>query len=373
MTVNAFMLDQIKAISANYAVTVVADFSDSVALSRELEGVDSCHVPIARRISIVSDIKALTSLYLLFRKSKFQIVHSVTPKAGLLAMCASWLARVPFRFHTFTGQVWATQSGLFRWLLKSMDKITFFCSTRILVDSPSQRDFLLKEGVVNESRSSVLGEGSISGVDIHRFRPDVVKRAQLRDELKVPQQAFVFLFLGRLNAEKGVSELVEAFNQLCVEHADAYLWLIGPDEGGVMNRVRSGGGGSDKHVVYRGYTTHPEHFMSAADVFCLPSHREGFGSVIIEAAASGLPSIGSNIYGISDAIVDGETGLLHEVGNVPELKKCMETFINDRECVVRLGNNAKDRAVRCFAKELLVNAFVEYYAQQTQSSIEMSL
>ncbi|MBI5074993.1 MAG: glycosyltransferase family 4 protein [Nitrospirae bacterium] len=342
-------------------MVVVANYAGERMSRLQLPNVGSLHIPIERSISPLKDLRALKALYDLFRKERFDIVHSVTPKAGLLAMVSALAAGIPLRFHTFTGQVWATRTGFFRWFLKMFDRIIYYCSTDVLVDSVSQRAFLLSERVIYEKNSSVLAQGSISGVDIQRFHPDSAARSTIRMEIGVPPEAFLFLFLGRLNREKGIPELLRAFKQLSAEYHNAYLLLVGPDEKGILKDEISCDNIDTRRIIYKGYTDVPEKYMAAADVFCLPSHREGFGSVIIEAAASGIPSIGSNIYGISDAIVDGITGLLHERQNVAELYNCLKMLMTDREKTNMMGNNARQRAEKYFSKDLLVKSFLEYY------------
>lgn len=363
LTAKSFLLDFASALMSRHQVCIVANFSGNGRERRIFGDIETEHVPIERKISPWADLKALIALYALFRKRHFDIVHSVTPKAGLLAMIAAWGARVPLRFHTFTGQVWATRTGLFRWLLKSLDRIIVRCSTEVLVDSFSQQDFLLGEKVIDKDRTTVLASGSICGVDIHRFRPDPETRRSTRAAMGIPADAFVYLFAGRLNREKGIGELLQAFSRITVDFPEAYLVLVGPDEEGMLH----GEGGADaglSRVISVGYSDAPEKYMSAADVFCLPSHREGFGLVIIEAAAAGLPAIGSAIYGISDAIVHGETGLLHERQNVPALYTCMKEFISDRGRTTSLGKNAMQRARELFSKERLVQAFLDFYEKR---------
>lgn len=364
LTVNSFLLEYVRALKRCHDVFVVANFPSQEKTAMLPPDIKSVHVPIERRISILADLKALFALYSYFRNERFDVIHSVTPKAGLLSMISAWWVKAPLRFHTFTGQVWATRSGWIRWLLKSMDRVIFHCATDVLVDSPSQRDFLLKEGIVDDRRSFVLADGSISGVDIQRFQPDPEARIYIRNELGVPHKAFVFLYLGRLNREKGIVELAEAFSRLSSEHEDAYLIIVGPDEESMMDRIRNVGNFSHDHVIYRGFTNTPEKYMAAADVFCLPSHREGFGSVIIEAAAAGIPSIGSNIYGISDAIVQGETGLLHESQNSAELYNCMKELISDKSKTLSLGRVALKRARARYSKAHLVDAFLAFYEEK---------
>ena len=354
LTVKCSLMGHLAALEAN-EITVVADFAGRPQIEGLSPQVRCVPIRIRREIDVRRDVGALLRLWLFMRRERFGFVYSQTPKAGLLAMVAAKIAGVPIRIHVFTGQVWATRRGWYRWMLKSLDRLIFRCASEVLVDSPSQRSFLLAEGVVTPERSSVIADGSICGVDVTRFKPDPVARATVRKRLGLPEESFVFLFVGRLYREKGVYELVEAFRSLHSTNAGARLLLVGPDEEGVVPTL-----GQLSGIITQGYTDRPEEFYACADAFCLPSHREGFGLVIIEAAACGIPAIGSNVYGISDAIANGETGLLHEVGNPNDLERCMMRLMRDREFAVVLGRRGLSRAKSRFSSDRVVGGFVDF-------------
>lgn len=361
MTARSFLLDHIQALAEVYEVTLVANFSDA-QLSESIPGVSVLKkIPIVRSIKPVTDLYALILLFFFFRKEKFSAVHSVTPKAGLLAMLAGWFARIPCRFHIFTGQVWVNKHGVLKWLLMALDKVVFSCSSSVLVDSPSQRDFLILNDVISLKKSTVLGDGSICGVNSARFKVDADGRHELRKSLNLPDDAFLFLFLGRINRDKGVDELILAFSSLQYAADSAYLMLVGPEEDDVLNSHKELLSRFGKHYIRIGYTSTPQVYMAAADVFCLPSHREGFGSVILEAAATGTPTIGSNIYGITDAIVNGVTGLLHNVGDVDDLSIKMNILLKDKDYAAHLGQGAYSRALTDFSVDRIVRQMVDYY------------
>ena len=221
-------------------------------------------------------------------------------------MTASFLTFIPIRVHCFTGQVWATKSGLSRLLLKLIDKVVGILSTQNIVDSKSQYKFLVKENVLKKDKSLVFGSGSVSGIDLLKFKPNKKVKVKLRNKLKIPPASFVFIFLGRLNSDKGIYDLIHSFKSADLK--SAYLLLIGPDEENIATKFKS----NHSNIIFSGATSSPQDYLAASDILCLPSYREGFGNVVIEAAASGLPSIVSNIYGLSDAIIQNNTGLAHE-------------------------------------------------------------
>jgi glycosyltransferase involved in cell wall biosynthesis len=357
ITAKAFLLPFFEKLSGKYEVYLIANFSDSSQSEFDSYGVKCINVGIERKISLMRDLSSLFQLFRLFRKHKFDVVHSVTPKAGLLSMTSSRLAGVGVRLHTFTGQVWANLTGKRRTFLRLLDKLTFTFSSQVLVDSHSQRDFLIEESVVTIEKSTVLANGSISGVDIERFSMSESQRQEVREKIGIAESDFVFIYLGRMNRDKGIPELLLAFEEFQAEQTDqdSKLLLVGPDEEQLLNQI------NDPNVIIHGFTNTPELFMGIADVFCLPSHREGFGSVILEAASLNVPAMASRIYGLTDAVDDKKTGLLHSLGNVEEIVECMKLLKNDKDLYQTLANNCRPRARDMFGQEVITDALESFY------------
>jgi glycosyltransferase involved in cell wall biosynthesis len=361
LTLKAFMFGHLEALTRIAEVTVVANFTLEDGAFPWPEAITRVAIPIARPIAPWADLLALLALFRLFRTRRFDLVHSITPKAGLLAMLAAWLGGVPFRLHSFTGQVWVTRAGPMRSLLKSADQLIARLATHVLADSASQREFLIAQGIVAAPKSAVLAQGSICGVDTARFRPDAAARDRVRRSHGISPDAVVFLYLGRINRDKGLLDLAHAFAEAGARHPDAHLLLVGPDEGNLRAALTSAAAASAARLHSAGLTDRPQEYFAAADVFCLPSYREGFGTTIIEAAAAGVPAIGSRIYGITDAIVEGETGLLFEAGDVQQLAQSMRTLAGDASLRRRMGQRARERAVRDFSSAVVTAAMLEYY------------
>jgi glycosyltransferase involved in cell wall biosynthesis len=355
------LAEQIEMLSRTFHVSVVLNLPARDGLPHLNPGVDVVSAPIVRDISLLRDLQGLIFLVALFSRQQFDAVHSITPKAGLLAALSGAIARVPVRIHTFTGQVWATRAGLARQVLKTADRVIARLTTHILVDSPSQRDFLIREGVLSGKKSNVLANGSLWGVNVSRFRPDAAWRIKIRQLHGIPEEATLFLFVGRLKIDKGVLDLANAFSQVAESCCEAWLLFVGPDEEQLSSAIETACPAAGNRLRLVGSTDVPEEYMAAADVFCLPSYREGFGSVIIEAASAGIPSVASNIYGITDAIEPGETGLMHAVGDVESLRREMQKMIDDPGMRNALGQKAKLRAHRLFASDLVTSALVEFY------------
>jgi len=360
-TVRVFLAAHLRALQSEYDVTVVANVTNPELLGDI--GVRGTLVPVSleRRIAPWSDLRSLWRLYRLFRSGRFSIVQSMTPKAGLLAMLAAWAVGVPIRIHTFTGQVWATRSGMTRRLLKSIDRIIHKLTTASLADSASQREFLIAEGICTPSAISVLAKGSVSGVDTTRFRPDISARTSVRERLHIPESDILLLFVGRVTHDKGVLDLAAAFATVADDRSDVHLLIAGPDESRLRARLAAICVRHADRLHVLDFVERPEEIMAAADVLCLPSYREGFGSVVIEAAACGVPAVAARIYGVVDAVDDGRTGLLHTAGNVSELTDVLCRVVANDDLRRTLGDAARARAVSEFAVERLTGALASFY------------
>lgn len=361
MPLKVFMAPHIKALSGKYKVALVANSGIEDMRSLLSNNVHFFPVKIERKISLFKDLAALYDLWKLFRREQFDCVHSIMPKSGLLAMLSSKLAGVPLRIHIFTGQVWATRRGPARLLLKFFDRLLAACATHLLADSHSQCDFLLAEGVTRPDKISVLAQGSVCGVNTVRFIPNPDRREALRIKHGIPTDATVALYLGRLNHDKGIPELAAAFLKASQQCKNLHLLMVGPDEENMKAFMINVVGDAASRLHFIGFSSEPEAYMVAADYFVLPSYREGFGSTILEAAACGIPSIGSRIYGLTDAIIDGQTGLFVPVGNVEVLAETIVRLTNDSDLRLRLGVGALNRVVRDFQTEILTDALMRYY------------
>ena len=361
LSLRIFMRDHILRLSEKYEVTAIANFSNEDLFESWLPGVRLVSIPLQRKISLISDFIALMELWFFFRRERFDVVHSLTPKAGLLTMIAAKWGGVPKRIHTFTGQVWSNKKGINKSFLKILDRCIVTCSTSLLADSVSQAHFLVNQNVVSADKIDVLGNGSICGVDTERFKPNLGLRKEIRASLFISDKSIVYLYLGRVNKDKGVQDLAIAFSDAAKSNPNLHLLVVGPDEGGLdaMLETILNEHSSQYHRI--GFTNAPEAYLVCADVLCLPSYREGFGSVIIEAAASGVPAIASNIYGLVDAIENGKTGILHEPKNIQEIKLALLRLAENDVLRKDMAKQAIFRAHQLFDKKIVVNEVAEYY------------
>jgi len=317
-----------------------------------------------RKVSTVRDLLAFVQLCRIFSEIQPDIVHSIMPKSGLLTAVAGFLCRVPVRMHTFTGQVWATRRGLSRWIYYLLDRTVHCLNTLCLTDSPSQSRFLFTHGFNHHNQPlPVLAHGSLSGVDLSRFDAQALKgRATvLRRELGLHEGDFVFAYIARKSQDKGALDLLHAFEILAKSNTNVRLVFVGPDESEgevdvlLRRKVLEGS------VISVGQVTNHEVYLALSDVLCLPSYREGFGTIVIDAAAMGVPTIGTRIPGLVDAIEDGHTGLLVEAGNVGALVEMMQRVVNQPEVLASMREEAKRRTAELFSADVVYAALRDTY------------
>lgn len=350
---------------AGATVTIISSDDDLSKELRDLAGNNFIPLKMVREINPIQDLLSLLSLIRVFRLHKFDIVHSTTPKAGLLCAIAGRIAGIKIRLHTYTGQPWVTMTGLKKNILKFCDKTIGFLNTRCYTDSVSQQRFLVSEKIVKPDRLSVLGEGSFAGVDLKRFdaaRFSNMDKNSLREELGISSSSKLIVFVGRITKDKGVNELIRAFEQLVAENNDIFLLLVGPYEPDGLAIVESV---TNSEVLNRiktvGFSSAPERYMAIGDMLCLPSYREGFGTVVIEAAAMGLPTVGTKIYGLTDAVVDGKTGRLVPVYDSQALADAIRGLVKDENLLRSMSAAARERAVNIFDSKRYSDLLIAEY------------
>lgn len=324
------------------------------------EGFRCIEVEMARRISMPQDIKSLIQLIRVFQKEKPYIVHSMTPKAGLLCMIAAWLTRVPIRIHMFTGLVWPTSTGVKRRILMATDWITCACATHVLPEGQGVLDDL-KNGGITKKPMKVLGYGNVMGVDMEKFN-----RARF-SEIEKDDGIFRFLFVGRIVRDKGINELVEAFSRLYEKYPQTRLVLVGryeedidPVDQNTMELIDSNPAIDACGPKY-GEDLLKEY--AKADCFVMPSYREGFPNTPMEAGAMDLPNILTDINGSREIVVDGENGLIVPPRTVQPLFEAMERIVTDEDLRAKLERNARPMIASRFEKDFVQGCLIDFYKE----------
>ena len=347
----------IKMRAMGYDMVAVTSPGPELDELRDKDGFHCVAVPMERHISIVNDIKSLIKMISVFRKEKPQMVHSMTPKAGMICMVAAWLTRVPVRIHTFTGLVWPTATGLKRKILMMTDWLTCACATHVIPEGQGVLNDL-KNGGITKKPMKVLGYGNVRGVDMERFSPARFKATKNPD-------VFTFVFVGRIVGDKGINELVEAFVKLHDKHKNTRLVLVGKYEhelDPVSDKTRKLID-TNEGIVACGpkYGDDLLQMYVDADCFVMPSYREGFPNTVLEAGAMGLPSIVTDINGSREIIENEKNGLIVPSKNANALYDAMERMLTDDKAREIMKSNARQIIESRFEKNFVQKCQIEFY------------
>lgn len=351
---------------AGFEVTVMTSPGGELGAAGRSEGIETFAVPMAREISLLRDLQSLVRLYRVVRRLRPSITNVGTPKAGLLAGIAAWLARVPCRFYTLRGLRCETTRGLKRRILLLSERIACLCAHRVICVSESLRQRAVDLGIVQAHHALVLGSGSSNGVDASRFllTPQLRNRvAELRQELKIPPEAQVVGFVGRLTRDKGVAELVKAFSRLCETSAAVWLLLVGdfedadPLPSDVRREIET-----HSKIIRTGFAPEVTAYYHLMDVLALPTYREGFPNAILEAHAAGKPVVATRATGVVDAVVDGVTGVLVPAGDAETLAKSLESLLRNKDLATSMGSAGLERVRREFQQERIWGALAREYS-----------
>ena len=337
-----FSKDILRELSKKYEVIGLSGPGPELDIVKEREGVRTIAVPMERHISLVNDFVSLFKLIKVFRREKPDLVHSMTPKAGLLCMMAAKITRVPIRIHTFTGLVFPTSTGLKRKILMATDWLTAACATHVIPEGEGVKNDLLTNGITKKP-IKVLGYGNVKGVDMDYFsrsKEVLAAAGKIREEDK-----FTFLFIGRVVRDKGIDELVSAFTKLYSCNPNIRLLLVGQYENDLDPISSEAQEAIEKNddIIAVGKKTGIDllAYYAAADCFVFPSYREGFPNTVLEAGAVGLPSIVTDINGSREIIVQGENGVIIPTHDANALFDAMLNMMKDKGARERMAENAR--------------------------------
>ncbi len=358
----------------NRDVQLLTSSGDEVAIVIHSEGIKVTVVPMRREISLFADVNSLIEMYFRLCIIKPHISNVSTPKAGLLGGIAAVLARVPARVYTLRGLRLETSRGFKRRLLWCVEWLACQCAHKVICVSPSLQQTVIAMRLTSASKTIVLGAGSSNGVNVEQFyaTPERLERARkLRFELSIAVKAPVVGFVGRFTKDKGIEELVNAFDLLRTKIPTAILLLLGDFEKGdsvnpeTQTRIKSGDG-----IVWAGFVDSPANHYHVFDVFALPTYREGFPNVPLEAAAAGKPVIATNATGARDAVLDGVTGLLVPVGDVPALADALIRILDSSELAQQLGNAGREWVTKEFKPERIWSALDNLYSTLLEEQLQ---
>lgn len=360
-SLRGFVLPRMEWLAEDYEVVGICSPGPEVEELRA-GGMRVIEVPIARHISVWQDVKSLWRLWRVLRREKPDMVHSMTPKAGLLGMTAAWLAGVKVRMHTFTGLIFPWRKGLMRRILWATDAITCAFATIVNPEGEGVRR-QLAEGRVTRKKMHIIANGNINGVDLSRFTPGA-GREEMRTKLGYEPQHVVYTFVGRLVRDKGIPELVDCFARLHAVHPEARLVLIGSEEPELDPLPEATRRTMHEYPAIHcaGSQRNIPEWLAATDVYTLPSHREGFCNSLLEAGAMALPSITYDICGCNDS-VDEETGILVPPYDAEALYAAMLRLCESPELCKELGHAARARMETRFDRRHVWRELRAFYQQ----------
>lgn len=346
-----------------YEVVAVSSPGDRLDTLAAREGVRTVSVPMERHISPLKDLKSLWRLVRVFRRERPTMVHSMTPKAGLLSMMAAWICRVPVRLHTFTGLVFPTATGLTQKILVFTDRLTCACATHIVPEGEGVRNDLTSYRITAKPLK-VLGHGNVRGIDLERFDPSLPEVIDSAAKIR-KEGVFTFIFIGRLVRDKGINELVLAFTELNREIPDTRLILVGEQEPELdplsPETLENISGCASIEAVGRQNDVRP--WLAASDALAFPSYREGFPNVVIEAGAMGLPSIVTDINGSREIVSHGVNGVIIPTRDRDALLTAMRNMIGQREDTAKMAAAARPMVAGRFEQSFVRKCLKDYYRE----------
>lgn len=347
---------------------VIMMSADGPEISKIVDREECEHIviPLTRKITPIKDLVALYVLIKYFKKIKPHIVHSHTPKAGLIGMIAAWICRIPVRIHTVAGLPLQTAVGAKRRLLIQIEKLTYFFANQVWPNSNSIMDFIKKNKLCAESKLQIIGFGSTNGIDLNEFSKDSLKLEilnEIKRKLNYNQKIKYILFVGRVVKDKGVEELVKGFLELSQNNDTLRLIIVGPFEmdldpisAEIKNEIEN-----NELIHYIGFSNEVKYYMSIASLFVFPSHREGFPNVIMQAALMDCPVVASKIDGNIDLIDHDINGLLFERGNIDDLKRSIKLILFDEQRSIIYAKELKDKVLSKYNRDYIHNQILLKY------------
>ena len=377
LSLKVLLKGQLRFMASNgFDVKGVSSEGEELREVHENEGIAVEAITMSRKITPFQDLKSLWEMWNFLRKEKPQIVHTHTPKAGIIGMLAARLAGVPHRLHTVAGLPLMEATGTKRKILNFVEKLTYSSATMVYPNSKGLYDFILQNNFTQSNKLKIIANGSSNGIDTVFFSPDQVtetERVTLREKLNIQPDDFVFVFVGRIVSDKGINELIKAFSELqAVENNEPTgikLLLVGGLENDLdpLNSETLAEINQNKDIISVGFQQDVRSFFAIADALVFPSYREGFPNVVMQAGAMGLPSIVSDINGCNEIIIEGENGLIIPPKNVETLKEKMLTLAKDKNLYTKLKGNSRRMIENRYEQSVVWNALLEEYEGLLQS------
>ena len=377
LSLKVLLKGQLRFMASNgFDVKGVSSEGEELREVHENEGIAVEAITMSRKITPFQDLKSLWQMWNFLRKEKPQIVHTHTPKAGIIGMLAARLAGVPHRLHTVAGLPLMEAIGTKRKILNFVEKLTYSSATRVYPNSKGLYDFILQNNFTQSNKLKIIANGSSNGINTTFFSPaqvSEIEKVALREKLNIQPDDFVFVFVGRIVSDKGINELIKAFSELQAaennEQIGIKLLLVGGLESDLdpLNPETLAEINQNRDIISVGFQQDVRPFFAIADALAFPSYREGFPNVVMQAGAMGLPSIVSDINGCNEIIVEGENGLIIPPKNVEKLKEKMLTLAKDKNLYAKLKENSRRMIENRYEQSVVWKALLEEYEGLLQS------
>lgn len=361
MSLDLLLQNQLKMLNHYFDVIALSSPGNHLSIVQSREGVRTLSVNMRRSISLFSDLNAVARLIYIFWREKPTIVHTNTPKASLLSMIASYFAFVPIRIYTITGLRYETEKGIKRFILINFERLTCFFSNIIVAESDGVKNMIIRDQLTRK-KIFKIGNGNINGIDTNFWNPLKVSPlaiSQLRLKLGINQRDFVFIFVGRLVGDKGVNELIEAFCSASLQ--DCKLLLVGPYESELdpLKKETIEKINNEKNIITVGYQTDVRSHIALSNVLVLPSYREGFSNVLLQAGAMGKPVISTRVNGTDELVVEYQNGIFVEKRNSDSLRFALLYVKTNYEKFS--SDFCKNRVVNLFSQDVYYPQLLEFY------------
>lgn len=365
ISLKILLQDQLKFMNQYFDVIGVSSKGKELDDVKKTEGIRTIELEMSREITPVKDIVSLVKITVLLLKEKPDIVHTHTPKAGIVGMLAAWIARVPHRLHTVAGLPVMEAKGKKKTLLLWIEKLTYACATHIYPNSHGLKKYILDHKLTQENKLKVIGYGSSNGIDTSYFDKtiDVQKEADSVEEEYNLQNDFVFCFVGRVVKDKGINELMYAFEQLSNNYEYVKLLIVGGFEKELdpisekANQILQ----TNPKIQHVGFQTDIRPYLAVSDCFVLPTYREGFPNVVLQACSMGLPAIVTNINGCNEIIDNQKNGILIEPKNENALFLAMESFLQKNNLSQKLSLNSRKDIISKYDRKQFFQFLLEEY------------
>lgn len=348
----------------NVKITIVCNMTKEYAIELEenYKYVDAVVINFPRGNSIIGSLKSILSLVKLFKKNKYDMVQYSTPNASVYASIASWICKIPVRLYCQWGMIYVSQTGIKRFFYKLLEKNTCRLSTNIQPDSFGNLTYCRKKNIYSENKSEVIWNGSAKGIDstIYDISKKNIYSIGIRNRYSISSEAIIIGFVGRLGKEKGCNELFEAFRTIEKRYNNLYLLFVGPlekedtIEPDLLTYFKN-----NKNIIKTDRVLDVEKYISAMDIFVLPSYREGFGMSVVEAEAMEVPVIVTEYPGPIGGMIPNKTGLTVPIKNVDRLVEAMSFLINNPDIRLKMGSEARSYVIKSFDRKKFIKKYME--------------